>query len=58
MDFTDFTWDEIEGTFVKENILGSEFSFSPKHRFRFLSIIFQKFKPEKFRLMPKNNWIC
>src|SRR4029079_5761702 len=24
------TWDEIEGTFVKENILGSEFSFSTK----------------------------
>ncbi|WP_413999964.1 PH domain-containing protein [Flavobacterium sp. W1B] len=30
MDFTDFTWDQIEGTFVKENILGSEFSFSTK----------------------------
>jgi Bacterial PH domain len=30
MDFTDFTWDEIVGTFVKENILGSEFSFSTK----------------------------
>lgn len=30
MNFTDFTWDEIEGTFVKENILGSEFSFTTK----------------------------
>ncbi|MDD5149515.1 MAG: PH domain-containing protein [Flavobacterium sp.] len=30
MNFTDFTWDEIEGTFVKEHILGSEFSFSTK----------------------------
>jgi hypothetical protein len=30
MDFTDYTWDDIEGTFVKENILGSEFSFSTK----------------------------
>lgn len=30
MNFTDFTWDDIEGTFVKENILGSEFSFSTK----------------------------
>ncbi len=30
MDFTDYTWDQIEGTFVKENILGSEFSFSTK----------------------------
>ena len=30
MNFTDFTWDEVEGTFVKENILGSEFSFSTK----------------------------
>jgi hypothetical protein len=30
MNFTDFTWDDVEGTFVKENILGSEFSFSTK----------------------------
>ncbi|AOW11224.1 PH domain-containing protein [Flavobacterium gilvum] len=30
MHFIDYTWDEIEGTFVKENILGSEFSFSTK----------------------------
>lgn len=30
MDFTDYTWDQIEATFVKENILGSEFSFSTK----------------------------
>ena len=30
MNFTDFTWDEIEGTFMKENILGSEFSFSTR----------------------------
>lgn len=30
MNFNDYTWDEIEGTFVKENILGSEFSFSTK----------------------------
>ena len=28
MDFTDYTWEDIAGTFVKENILGSEFSFS------------------------------
>jgi hypothetical protein len=25
MDFIDYTWDQIEGAFVKENILGSEF---------------------------------
>jgi hypothetical protein len=30
MDFIDYTWDQIDGTFVKENILGSEFSFSTK----------------------------
>ena len=30
MNFIDYTWDEIEATFVKENILGSEFSFSTK----------------------------
>jgi Bacterial PH domain len=30
MDFIDFSWDEITGTFIKENILGSEFSFSTK----------------------------
>lgn len=30
MDFTDYNWDDIAATFVKENILGSEFSFSTK----------------------------
>jgi hypothetical protein len=30
MNFIDYTWDEVEATFVKENILGSEFSFSTK----------------------------
>jgi hypothetical protein len=30
MSFIDYTWDDIDGTFVKENILGSEFSFSTK----------------------------
>ena len=30
MDFIDYNWDDIAGTFVKENILGSEFSFSTK----------------------------
>jgi hypothetical protein len=30
MDFTDYTWDDIAGAFVKENILGSEFSFNTK----------------------------
>lgn len=28
MDFTDYTWDAVAGAFVKENILGSEFSFN------------------------------
>ncbi len=28
MDFTDYPWTAITGTFVKENILGSEFSFN------------------------------
>ncbi|MHA3787002.1 PH domain-containing protein [Flavobacterium hauense] len=28
MDFTDFSWNIITATFVKENILGSEFSFN------------------------------
>ncbi|PXY45333.1 PH domain-containing protein [Flavobacterium hydrophilum] len=28
MDFTDYTWDDVAGAFVKENILGSEFSFN------------------------------
>jgi hypothetical protein len=27
MDFIDYTWDQIEGAFVKENILGSVFIF-------------------------------
>jgi hypothetical protein len=30
MNFTDYSWDEITGTFVKENILGSDFSFATK----------------------------
>jgi len=30
MDFIDYDWDDIAATFVKENILGSEFSFSTK----------------------------
>jgi Bacterial PH domain len=30
MDFLDYNWDDINATFVKENILGSEFSFSTK----------------------------
>lgn len=28
MDFMDYTWDDIASAFVKENILGSEFSFT------------------------------
>ena len=28
MDFVDYAWDDIAGIFVKENILGSEFSFT------------------------------
>ena len=30
MDFTDYAWEDIAGIFVKENILGSEFSFATK----------------------------
>ena len=30
MNFIDYTWDEIDGTFVNENILGSEFSFTTR----------------------------
>jgi hypothetical protein len=30
MDFVDYDWDDISSTFVKENILGSQFSFSTK----------------------------
>ncbi|MFY8112076.1 MAG: PH domain-containing protein [Flavobacterium sp.] len=30
MHFIDYTWDEVDGAFVKENILGSEFTFSTK----------------------------
>lgn len=30
MDFVDYDWDDVSGTFVKENILGSEFSFATK----------------------------
>ncbi|HEY0045934.1 MAG TPA: PH domain-containing protein [Flavobacterium sp.] len=30
MDFIDYSWEDIAASFVKENILGSEFSFSTK----------------------------
>lgn len=30
MNFIDYAWEDIDGTFVKENILGSEFTFSTK----------------------------
>jgi hypothetical protein len=30
MDFIDYDWDDVAATFVKENLLGSEFSFSTK----------------------------
>lgn len=30
MNFVDYNWDEIEGIFVKENILGSDISFTTK----------------------------
>ena len=30
IDFIDYDWDDVAGIFVKENILGSEFSFSTK----------------------------
>lgn len=30
INFTDYSWDQIEGTFIKENILGSDFSFATK----------------------------
>jgi hypothetical protein len=46
MDFIDYTWDQIEATFVKENILGSEFSFS-KQIWPFLLIIYRRRKLEK-----------
>ena len=28
MDFTDYNWDDVDSVFVKENILGSEFTFT------------------------------
>ena len=30
MEFVDYDWDDIAGTFVKEGILGSDFTFSTK----------------------------
>jgi hypothetical protein len=47
MDFTDYSWDDLEAAFVKENILGSVFSFSTKRICRFLLIIFQKRRQRK-----------
>jgi hypothetical protein len=53
MDFIDYTWDQIEGAFVKENILGSEFSFRLKRIWTFPLIIF--LKSEKFSRMLRSN---
>jgi hypothetical protein len=50
MDFIDYTWDQIEATFVKENILGSEFSFSTKTDMTVSIDYILKFKLEKFDL--------
>jgi hypothetical protein len=48
MDFIDYTWDQIEGAFVKENILGSGFHFRLKRIWTFPLIIFLKSSWEKF----------
>jgi hypothetical protein len=50
MDFIDYTWDQIEATFVKENILGSEFSFSTKTDMTVSIDYILKFKLENFDL--------
>jgi hypothetical protein len=55
MDFIDYTWDQIEGAFVKENILGSEFSFSTKTDMNVSIDYILKFKREKFSRMLRSN---
>jgi hypothetical protein len=54
MDFIDYTWDQIEGAFVKENILGSEFSFSKTDMNVSIDYI-PKIKLEKFSRMLRSN---
>jgi hypothetical protein len=44
-------WDQIEATFVKENILGSEFSFSTKTDMTVSIDYIPKIQAKKFRLM-------
>ena len=39
MDFLDYDWNDISATFIKENILGSEFSFLTKSDLTFSIII-------------------
>jgi hypothetical protein len=55
MDFIDYTWDQIEATFVKENILGSEFSFSTKTDMTVSIDYIPKIQARKFRLMLRSN---
>jgi hypothetical protein len=55
MDFTDYTWDQIEGTFV-ENILGSEFSFSTKTDMAVSIDYIPKIQARKFSLTLK-SWM-
>jgi hypothetical protein len=55
MNFIDYTWDEIEGTFVKENILGSEFSFTTKTNMEVSIDYIPKIQARKFFYI--NNWM-
>ena len=56
MDFIDYDWDDIAGAFVKENILGSEFSFSTKTELVISIDYIPKNQARKFTLLQKSKW--
>ena len=55
MEFIDYDWDDIAGSFVKRN-LGADFTFTTNSDLTLL-IIYQKIKRENYTLMLKSNWI-
>jgi hypothetical protein len=55
MNFIDYTWDEIEGTFVKD--MGSEFSFTTKTNMEVSIDYIPKIQARKILHTQKNNWM-
>ena len=55
MEFIDYDWDDIAGAFVKEGILGADFSFSTQSDLTHTVDYLPKIKPESYILMLKSS---